>query len=137
MLAVRRDGVMVDRGDSRQPRPDVGAGVPHVVCGGMRVRCCDLNPGREHAGKRCCEGGGLEGTTMLVLISQNVLSFRFVDCPATPLAKEAKGRLRPKSLGSAECVRSLPLFPDFSLGRSRAVRPRRIRRSGGSRLNPD
>src|SRR5262249_16884434 len=33
------------------------------------------------------------------------------------------------------CVRSLPLFPDFSLGRSRAVRPRRIRRSGGSRLN--
>src|SRR5262249_31069002 len=58
-------------------------------------------------------------------------------CPATPLAKEAKGRLRPKSLGSAECVRSLPLFPDFSLGRSRAVRARRIRRSGGSRLNPD
>ena len=55
-----------------------------------RERRRDLNR-REHAGKRCCERGSLDSTTMRrVLISQNALPF--VCCiPAMPIPNEAKG----------------------------------------------
>jgi hypothetical protein len=99
VLTSRGDAAVVDGRYSRQCGPEIGFRSP-CECHGLtakvrrmraRERCRDLNSSREQAGKRCCEHGDFERTTMRrVLISQSVHSF-VCYAPAMPKAKETKG----------------------------------------------